>query len=100
MGSLCGKEAPSGTEPTTRIASSNSRKPKVGGLGRTLGGGGGEGGPASDEDPRAAAARAAEARTNSAKGGKLANQLDQQKKKSMNQHIGDNRAPQEPMVWD
>ncbi|TGZ79705.1 hypothetical protein EX30DRAFT_342061 [Ascodesmis nigricans] len=135
MGALCGKESASnddnlpagrvlgsappntgginaGAGATSRI-SSRQKKPKVGGPARTLGGSGsGDGGTSSSsgggpEDPRAAAARAAELRNaqNRTGSGSLSRQLDEQKRKTREQHLQDASRDalnerNKPPVWD
>ncbi|PWW74403.1 hypothetical protein C7212DRAFT_283678 [Tuber magnatum] len=123
MGNFCGKESGSSL-PNSRVLGSSaspltaaggapltSKNPKIAsGPGRTLGGGSGggsaEAGAVTGEqlDPRTAAALAAEERLKkNAATGKLASELDKQKRKTQNQHIqdlGKTKGQQEQLVWD
>ncbi|KLU84194.1 hypothetical protein MAPG_03239 [Magnaporthiopsis poae ATCC 64411] len=109
MGNCCGKPEPDNFNSQGRVLGSapprqatapvpasatRPKPPKVGGPPRTLGGGGGEGASSgasstsAAEDARRKAAEAAEARARGKPaGGKLASQLEVQKKKTRNETL-------------
>ncbi|KAI5855956.1 hypothetical protein BZA05DRAFT_442628 [Tricharina praecox] len=119
MGSLCGKpsanfsspgrvlgSAPPAAAATAPVPPAAAQKPRIRGQGHTLApaspasssaGGSGAG------DARSAAAAAAEARNSKQATGKLGNRLDEQKRKTQNQHLAEiakTKAQQEQLVWD
>ncbi|KAA8909566.1 hypothetical protein FN846DRAFT_607263 [Sphaerosporella brunnea] len=131
MGNLCGKEssshftspgrtlgaAPAQPPASARVPASaqSQRKPKISGQGKTLGStsaGGNRGSAAittttaaASMDARTAAAQAAEARNANTRqaSGKIGSQLNEQKRKTHNQHLAElskSKAQPEQLVWD